>query len=329
MLILNRSQVRSVASMSDAIALMKTAFRELTEGRAISPLRIPIEVDSASRTLFMPATVPGADALGLKVVSVFGRNPDRGLPTINAVVTLIDRETGVPLAALDGGYITSLRTGAVSGAATDLMARADAKTLVVIGPGVQGVTQAAAVAAVRNIERIIVVGRRQEGLDWFKATVARDWPYLLDRIELTSEVAASVRQADVICTATSSSTPVFDDADVRDGTHINAVGAFTHEMQEVPSATVARAYVVVDNFEAAYAEAGDLVNPVSEGLVTASHFRRELGHVVAGTERGRENDSQVTFFKSVGNAVQDLVVARMAVDRARERGLGVEIDLTA
>ncbi|MGH2551283.1 MAG: ornithine cyclodeaminase family protein, partial [Thermomicrobiales bacterium] len=169
----------------------------------------------------------------------------------------------------------------------------------------------------------------QEGLDWFKATVARDWPELSDRIELTSDVAGSVRQADVICTATSSSTPVFDDIDVRDGTHINAVGAFTHEMQEVPSATVARAYVVVDNFEAAYAEAGDLVNPVSEGLVTASHFRRELGHVVSGTESGRENDNQVTFFKSVGNAVQDLVVARMAVDRARERGLGVEIDLTA
>lgn len=329
MLILNRSDVRSVASMEDAIALMKTAFRELTDGRAISPLRLPIEVDAATRTLFMPASVPGADALGLKVVSVFGRNPDRGLPTINAVVTLIDRETGVPLATLDGGYITSLRTGAVSGAATDLMARPDAKVLVVIGAGVQGVTQAAAVAAVRDIERIIVVGRRQAGLDWYKATIDRDWPALSDRIKLTTDVAGSVRQADVICTATSSSTPVFDDADVQDGTHINAVGAFTHEMQEVPSATVARARVVVDNFEAAYAEAGDLVVPVNEGLVTASHYRRELGHIVAGSESGRESDSEITFFKSVGNAVQDLVVARMAVDRAREQGLGVEIDLTA
>jgi ornithine cyclodeaminase len=329
MLILNRSDVRSVASMDDAIALMKTAFRELTEGRAVSPLRIPIEVDAASRSLFMPASVPGANALGLKVVSVFGRNPDCGLPTINAVVTLIDRETGVPLATLDGGYITSLRTGAVSGAATDLMARHDAKTLVVIGPGVQGVTQAAAVAAVRDIERIIVVGRRQSSLDWYRETIERDWPALSGRIETTTDVAGSVRQADVICTATSSSTPVFDDADVRDGTHINAVGAFTHEMQEVPSATVARAHVVVDNFEAAYAEAGDLVVPVSEGLVNASHFRRELGHVVSRSEPGRESDRQVTYFKSVGNAVQDLVVARMAVDRARERGLGVEIDLTA
>jgi ornithine cyclodeaminase len=185
------------------------------------------------------------------------------------------------------------------------------------------------VAAVRDIERIIVVGRRQASLDWYKETVAHDWPELSDRIELTTDVSDAVRQADVICTATSSATPVFDDADVQDGTHINAVGAFTHEMQEVPSATVARARVVVDNFEAAYAEAGDLVVPVSEGLVTASHFRRELGHIVAGAEPGRENENQITFFKSVGNAVQDLVVARMAVDRARERGLGVEIDLTA
>jgi ornithine cyclodeaminase len=329
MLILNRSEVRAVASMADAIALMKTAFLELSEGRAVSPLRVPIEVDRASRTLFMPATVPGADALGIKVVSVFGRNPDRGLPMINAVVTLVDRDTGSPLASMDGGYITSLRTGAVSGAATDLMARGDSTTLVVIGPGVQGVTQAAAVAEVRAIERIIVVGRRQAGFDWYRSTVERDWPELAGRLEFTQDVSSAVRQADIICTATSSATPVFDDADVRDGTHINAVGAFTHEMQEVPSATVARARVVVDNFEAAYAEAGDLVNPVEEGLVTASHFRRELGHVVAGTEIGRENDAQITFFKSVGNAVQDLVVARMAVDRARERGLGVEIDLTA
>lgn len=329
MLILNRSEVRAVASMADAIALMKTAFLELSEGRAVSPLRVPIEVDSAARVLFMPATVPGADALGLKVVSVFGRNPDRGLPMISAVVTLIDRDTGAPMASMDGGYITSLRTGAVSGAATDLMARHDAKTLVVIGPGVQGVTQAAAVAEVRPIERIIVVGRRQAAFDWYRATVERDWPELAAKLEFTQDTAAAVRQADILCTATSSATPVFDDADVRDGTHINAVGAFTHEMQEVPSATVARARVVVDNFEAAYAEAGDLVNPVSEGLVTASHFRRELGHVVSGAESGRENDTQITFFKSVGNAVQDLVVARMAVDRARERGMGVEIDLTA
>ena len=146
------------------------------------------------------------------------------------------------------------------------------------------------------------------------------------RLETTTDPAA-VRQADVICTATTSRTPVFDDADVRPGTHVNAVGAYTPEMQELPAATVARATVVVDAVEAALAEAGDLIIPLREGLVGRDHFARELGMVAAGTAPGRTRDGEITLFKSVGNAVQDVVVGRRAVDRAREAGLGTTIHL--
>lgn len=326
MLALSRQEIRRLVPMADAVALMKDAFGELSAGRTVSPLRTVIHGPGGD-TLMMPASVPAMNAIGLKLVSVFPGNVARGLPTINAIVCLVDPGTGEPLAIMDGTYLTALRTGAVSGAATDLLARPNSRVLVVIGAGAQGVTQAAAVCAVRDIQRIIVVDVSQEVLSRFRAAVERDWPELGDRLELTSDGGA-VREADVVCTATTSKTPVFDDTDVQPGTHINAVGAYTPEMQELPTATVARATVVVDAVEAALAEAGDLIVPLQAGAVTVEHFGRELGMIVGGTAPGRQSNDEVTLFKSVGNAVQDVVVARRAVDRATAEGLGTTIDLS-
>ncbi len=329
MLMLNRGDVRSLASLPETIEAMKTAFRELSEGRAVSPLRTPIENESLSAvTLFMPAFVPIADALGMKIVSVFPGNSSSGLPTIHALVALVDTGNGKPVAILEGGFLTALRTGAVSGAATDLLARPESKTLIVFGAGAQAETQVAAVAAVRPIERIVVIGRAGARLEGFQRSMSNHWPDLAGRIE-TSTDPRLVREADIVCTATTSTTPVFDDADITPGTHINAVGAFTPEMQEIPSATIARARVVVDNFEAAWSEAGDLIVPVNQGLTTTDHYTCELGHLVAGTSEGRTNSDQVTFFKSVGNAIQDVIVAKRIVERAHQLGLGIDFDLFA
>ncbi len=327
MLALTREDVRRLVPMTVAIALMKTAFSELSAGRTTSPLRTVIPVpDAEGDALFMPAHVPAMNALGLKIVSVFTANPARGLPVIHALVCLIDTETGQPAAIMDGTYLTALRTGAVSGAATDLLARPDSRVLVAIGAGAQGATQIAAVCAVRPIERIIGVDPSEEARERLRATLTRDWPDVVDRLETTGD-AGVVREADVICTATTSRTPVFDDRDIRPGTHINAVGAFTPEMQELPAATVVRATVTVDAVDAALAEAGDLIVPLREKLVGREHFNRELGQVVVGMIPGRMRDDEVTLFKSVGNAVQDVVVARRAVDLARERGIGMALDL--
>lgn len=328
MLVLTRSQVRELVSMADAIELMKTAFAELSAGRTVSPLRTVIPLpDREGDALFMPAYVPAMDALGLKSVNVFRRNLERGLPVIHAIVSLVDPETGQPTALMDGTYLTALRTGAVSGAAADLLARPESWVLAAIGAGAQGITQIAAVCAVRPIERVIAVDVNEQALERLRQQLHNDWPEIESRLETTTDAGAAVREADVICTATTSRTPVFRDEDVRPGTHISAVGAYTPEMQELPAETVARATVVVDAVDAALAEAGDLIIPLNDGLVTREHFARELGMVASGTAPGRTSDDEVTLFKSVGNAVQDVVVAKRAVERAWEMGVGTEVEL--
>ncbi len=243
------------------------------------------------------------------------------------MVCMLDEETGVPAALLNGAFLTALRTGAVSGAATDLLARKDARTLTVVGAGVQAVTQALAVCAVREIESIQVVYRSPESWQRFQNAVAQDWPELVGRITGTPDVEAAIRGADVICAATTSRTPVFDGSWVKPGTHINGVGSFTPEMQEIPAMTVSQARVVVDHRESALSEGGDIIIPIRAGAFGADHIVAELGELAAGSATGRTSDDEITFFKSVGNAVQDVVVARRAIDRAREAGIGQEISL--
>jgi ornithine cyclodeaminase/alanine dehydrogenase-like protein (mu-crystallin family) len=314
--------------MQDAIELVKAAFRDLTRGRAVVPLRTSLEVRHGSATtLLMPAYLPDLPALGFKAISIFQENAARGLPIGNAMVCMIDPETGVPSALLNGAYLTALRTGAVSGASTELMARPDARRLAVIGAGTQGVTQAAAVCAVRDIDRITVVYRHEASWHRYRDAVAADWPELLDRLSGTDDVEAAVREADVVCVATTSKNPVFDDAWVSPGTHVSGVGSFTPEMQEVPASFVARSRVVVDMKEHALEEAGDLIIPIKAGLMSADDIVGELGEVVEGTVTPRMSDADLTFFKSVGNAVQDIAVANVAVQRAIEKGAGQQIDL--
>lgn len=329
MLVLSRDQVRSLVPMPIAIDLMKSVFAELSAGRTTSPLRTVIPLpDRKADALFMPAYVPSMDALGMKSVNVFRQNLDRGLPVIHAVVILIDTETGQPMALMDGTYLTALRTGAVAGAAADLLARPESEVLAVIGAGAQGVTQIAAICAVRKITRVIAVDVKPESLSRLRDDLERDWPDLVNRLETTDDAAIAVRQADIVCTATTSTAPVFRDEDVRPGTHVSGVGSFTPEMQEIPAETIARATIVVDSVEAALAEAGDLIIPLNEGRITRDAITRELGALVDGVAVGRSSPDEITFFKSVGNAVQDVVVARYAVDRAKEQGLGVDLSLS-
>jgi len=320
--------LKQLVSMRDAIELVKTAFRDLNEGHAVVPLRTVIDVQPGSAaTLLMPAYLPGLPALGFKAISIFQENRSRGLPIGNAMVCMIDPETGVPNALLNGAFLTALRTGAVSGASAEMMARPDARHLVVIGAGTQGVTQAAAVAEARELDRITVVYRHEASWRRFREAIAVDWPHLLDRVAGTDDTEAAVREADIVCLATTSRQPVFDDAWVRPGTHVSGVGSFTPEMQEAPAAFVTRARVIVDMKEHALEEAGDLIIPINEGRMTADDIAGELGELVAGTVQGRTSDEEVTFFKSVGNAVQDIAVGNVAVQRAIEQGVGQQIDL--
>jgi ornithine cyclodeaminase/alanine dehydrogenase-like protein (mu-crystallin family) len=326
MLVLSAADVRRAAPMPDAIDAVAAAFVQLSSGRATVPLRVPVEQPGReSVSLFMPAHLAESDVLGLKVVSVFPHNSARhNLPSIHALVVLLDAETGRPIAAMDGTYLTALRTGAASGAATRALARDDARVLALFGAGAQAPAQAHAVCAVRPIERIWLVNRtpaRAQAL-----AVALHEQGIDAELLVAASPAQALAEADVVCCATSARAPIFADAEVRDGTHINAVGAYTPAMAEVPPATIARARVVVDQREAAWAEGGDLVQARGAGLLDEKRAV-ELGEVIAGRAAGRANDAEITFFKSVGNAVQDLAVGQLVLAAAQRFGLGVEVAL--
>lgn len=326
--LLSGSDIQRALPMRACIEEMKAAFAQLSAGRATVPLRTHLPIPAhQGMTLFMPAYLAQSGDLGAKIVSVFLGNLDRGLPTIHAVVVVLDATTGVPLALLDGTYLTALRTGAASGAATDLLARPDAEVVAIFGAGGQGRTQLEAVCSVRPIRRALVFdSNRSQAERYVDEMRGRGAPLPAD-ISVADDPQEAARQADVICTATTSKTPVFSGANLRPGTHVNAVGAYTPEMQEIDVDTIRRAKVVVDSRDAALSEAGDLIIPLKQGLITPAHVHAELGEVVAGLKPGRENEEDITFFKSVGVAVQDVAAACRALREAQERGLGTEVEL--
>jgi ornithine cyclodeaminase len=326
MRILSADDVRRAVTMPAAIDAVASAFVQLSTGRATVPLRAHLQQRThESHTFVMPALLEESSGLGLKVVSVFPHNAARhNLPVIHALVVVLNAATGQPAAVLDGSYLTALRTGAASGAATRALARPDARVLAIIGAGVQAYHQVEAVCAVRPIERVIIVNRSRERAERLAAMLRER--AIAPHIDIAASSVEALTQADVVCCATSSPTPVFDDASLRPGVHINGIGSFTPQMVEVPPETVGRAYVVVDQQTAAWAEAGDLQHARGLGLLDESQTV-ELGAVIAGIVPARTSDDQITFFKSVGNAVQDIAVAQLALREAERLSLGIDVDL--
>ncbi|HNS40547.1 MAG TPA: hypothetical protein PKJ56_09940, partial [Promineifilum sp.] len=262
--------------------------------------------------------------LGLKLVSVFNSNIAQGLPLIHSVVLAVDPATGKPQALIEGGAVTAIRTGAASGAATDVLARPDAAVAAIFGSGVQARRQLEAVCTVRRIERVWVYSL--VGAEAFVAEMAGYGPIPAD-VRIAKTPREAVAEADVICTATTSRTPVFDGHDLKPGAHVNGIGSYTPLMQENDLTTVRRARVIVDSFEAVLAEAGDLIIPLNAGDITRDHIAAELGEVIAGIKPGRTNPEQITFFKSVGVAVQDAMAAKIILRNGSIMGLGTSIEL--
>jgi len=323
--ILTYEEVRQALPMRRAIEAMKGAFAQLSAGQADVPLRVALDVPRHNGvTLFMPAYLSTDDQMAVKIVSVFNDNPAKGLPLIHALVVVVDATTGEPAAVMDGTALTALRTGAASGAATDLLARQDARTVAVFGTGAQGRTQLEAVCTVRPIQEAWAYDVLPQQAAAYADEMSQRLSIPLNVAETPSE---AVRQADVICTATTSTSPVFDDADVQPGTHINAIGAYTPQMQEIPPETVLRARVVIDHREASLAEAGDLLIPLQQGLMTEDHIYAEVGEIAAGRKPGRTSPEEITLFKSVGVAVQDVAAASAVLEAARRLGLGTEVAL--
>ena len=315
----------SILTMPDVIEAVEEGFRSAGEKDDV-PVRLPVHVaDRSAVALFMPAYLHGSRTLGAKVVSAFHDNPSRGLPMISGFYVLCDAETGRLIALMDATFLTGIRTAAASAVATKYLARADAKVLGVIGTGVQGQFHVDAIRAVRPIEEIVV----------FNRTVERGRAFVEDlesrgiSCRLMDTAADCAAEADVLAVCTSSKTPLFDGGLARPGTHVNAVGVFTPDSQELDAALIRRARVYVDTYEGAFEEAGDIIVPLRAGDITRDHVRAELTELVTGRKVGRTSDAEITVFKSVGYAMEDAVTARLAYERAEGAGIGATFDLEA
>ena len=311
--------------MKEAIETQKRAYAALVTGDVALPLRTAVTIPAQNAvTLFMPARV--STDLGAKIVSIFPNNAQKGLPMIHGVVIMLDAETGQPAAVMDATYLTALRTGAASGAGTDLLARPDAATAAIFGAGVQARTQLEAVCTVRSIKCAWIYDRNTEAAERMAAELAGRGPIPTD-LRVAKSPREAVTEADIICTATTSTTPVYDGRDVKPGTHVNGIGSYTPTMQENDAELVRRALVVIDSRESALAEAGDLIIPLHAGIIGEDHIHAELGEIVVGRKPGRTSAEQITFFKSCGIAVQDVVAGGEVLRRAKEMKLGTEIAL--
>ena len=326
MLLLSKEDIRKVFSMKDAIEADKDAFRIFTEKKSNVPLRTQISAPKAEGTfLFMPAYVEELNCAGLKVVNIFPKNIDKGMPSAPAQVLLIDGTTGVITAVLDGTYVTQLRTGAASGAAFDLLARKDCKKGGLIGTGGQAAAQLEAMIVARHLEEVKVYDINLERTKAFAAKLQKELKIYGTKITAAESSDEAIAEADLIVTVTPSSKPVFDGSKVKKGATVSCVGSYQHHMQEMDPVILTRASkIYFDSEEAVLSEAGDILIPLEEGTITKDDFTGDLGEVVLGTVAGRESEDEIIVFKTVGIGTQDLITAKYIYDRAIAQGIGTK-----
>ena len=316
--ILSAADVREALPMPAAIDAMRRAYSQFSAGKVTAPPRQHIATDKGV-TLLMPAHLPERNEFGIKVVSVYDENPNRNLPRIAATVLVLDPVTGLPKAFIEGSSLTAIRTGAGGGVAADILARPDAKRVGLFGAGVQARTQLQAVMAVRDIEQVTLMSRTTNSASELAAEIAAgpDAP----EVNIVSVPEHVVETADIVICATTSATPLFDGNALQAGTHITAVGTFVPEKREVDTQTVRRAArIVVDSREACATEAGDLIIPNVE-------VDAEIGEIINGDKHGRQSANEITFFKSVGVAVQDAVAGSVILAAAESKTLGTLIEM--
>ena len=323
-LILTRQDVMKVLNMKDCIDIVEQAFLEFNKGTAVLPLRTVL-VPPDGLSLYMPAYLKGMGALACKVVTVYKDNPNKqNLPVTIGKVLLQNPDSGEVICIMDGGYLTAVRTGAASGVATKYLARDDKNQVAgIFGAGVQAQMQLAAMCEVRDISKAIVYDLSDEAINKFIDDLSKKLG--IDIIQAKN--ADEVLQADIICTATSSPTPIFNGAKVKPGTHINGIGSHTPNARELDAEIVKRSKFIGDSKKACLKEAGDFIIPLNNGDIDESHFYADLGEIVAGDKQAGKNDLEITIFKSNGLAIQDAATAKLVYDKAVEAGIGNNIEL--
>ncbi len=323
-ILLTADDVRQALPMKEAVEAMRRGFAALSNGDATVPVRQHIRLDAFDGdALFMPAYAEGERAYAVKIASIHAGNNAKGLDAVQALVAYFDAETGRLTALLEGKSITAIRTGAGSGLATDLLARDDAKVAVIFGTGSQARTQLEAVCTVRAIKKAYCVGRRIDAAQQFALEMGAQL-----EIEVEGTIDASVaRVADVICTATTASEPILALSDVSPGVHINAIGTHRPDAAEIDEGLIAASTIVVDQREGCMQEAGDILRAMKSGAISRDADVVEVGEIVLRKRPGRTSLSEITLFKSVGNAIQDLFAAQTAVHNAIRLDLGTRLRL--
>ena len=312
-------------SMPTCIGLMEDALASLARGEVVHPLRPVLRIpDSPNAYAVMPAYSKALDAIGTKLISVFPGNHGTALDSHQGAVVLFDAKNGSLLALMDAVSITAIRTAAVSGVATKLLARRDAATLAILGSGTQARTHLDAMLAARPFKKVRVWSRNTKHARAFAQDAARK--YVVD-VSVSESAEVASRGADVICTVTASREPVLFGEWLTPGAHVNAVGASLPTTRELDTAAVGRSRVFVDRRESALAEAGDLLIPIQERAFGEKHIVAEIGELLAGKATGRRDDQEITLFKSLGLAVEDLACAAHLHEKATAEGTGAWVEL--
>lgn len=318
---LSETDVAAVLTMRDTIAAVESALRAQAAGKVNLPLRVMARAPKGILGA-MPGAIDGV-GLGAKLVSFFPDNGARGMHTHNAMIALVDVETGVPLAIMDGRLITEMRTAAASAVATRALAVEGAKTVAILGAGVQARSHVEALREIGMMEGVRVWSRTPAHAEAFtKSVLAKGI-----RAVTAPTVADACRGATIICTVTAAQSPLLDSGDVAEGCHINAVGSSAPHMQELTPALVARARLVVDSVEGALNESGDVLAAIRANALPPKPDMVRLCDVVAGSVPGRRSSTDVTLFKSLGIAIEDVACGALVYDRARERGLGQAVEI--
>jgi ornithine cyclodeaminase/alanine dehydrogenase-like protein (mu-crystallin family) len=324
-LVLDNRQIQELMPMTECIELMADALAALARGEVYQPLRTIIRPPEASGLLgLMPAYRAGEQgAFGLKAICVFPGNPAIGKDAHQGAVMLFSRETGELLALMNASEITAIRTAAVSAVATRLLAREDAQQLAIIGAGVQARTHLEALGAVRNIKHARVAARNIEHAQQLVREMQPNFSFPIEPVGTNEE---AVRDSDLIVTATSSLESVINKDWISPGAHINAIGTHSPNSREIDSATMAAARIFTDRRESALNEAGDYLLAVKEGFVTPESILAEIGELLIGTKTGRTSPTDITLFKSLGLAIEDVVSADYLYNKAQSQNAGTWVD---
>jgi ornithine cyclodeaminase/alanine dehydrogenase-like protein (mu-crystallin family) len=324
-LIVNQAEVARLLPMAACMEAMAEALRSVSRGESVLPLRQVIMLpDKVGAFAAMPAYLGSPTAVGLKAITVFPGNHGTELDAHQGAVLLFETGRGSLLAVMDASSITGIRTAAVSGVATRLLARADAGDLALLGTGLQALKHLEAMSHARRLRRVRAWSRNPDHVRAFAQRAGRS---LGLRVEAAGSAQEAVQGADLVCTVTSSREPVLKGEWLAPGAHVNAVGASLPSARELDTAAVVRARLFVDRRESALNEAGDFLIPRREGVIDDHHIRGELGELLLGSCRGRQSDSEVTAFKSLGLAVEDVAAARLIYDNALQEGAGTRVEL--